>query len=89
MDQIFQIPSQKVTTGVLLNRAPLIDMKNYYLQQELDSVKSCHSMDWLVLYYTLYAAHLNPRTFGYDLNIYKEYHSPDQLESSNCLIPSL
>jgi len=84
MDQIFQIPSQKITTGVLLNRAPLIDMKNYYLQQELDSVKSCHPMDWLVLYYTLYAAHLNPRTFGYNINIYKEY--PKQV-SQNETVP--
>ena len=74
MDKIFKIPSEKITTGVLMNRAPqLIDMKTWYLQTEQDSVKSCNPNNWLMLYYTLYAAHLTPRAFGYDLNIYKEY----------------
>jgi len=74
MDAIFDIPSYKVTTGILINRALNNDnIKTYNLQEEMDSVELCKPVDWLTLYYMLYAAHLNPNSFEYDINIYKEY----------------
>jgi hypothetical protein len=74
MDGIFDIPSKKVTTGILINRAPgLLDMQIHFLQDNRDKTKVCNLEDWLLLYYSLYAAHLNPKEFRYDLNLYNEY----------------
>ena len=39
MDGIFNIPSHKVTTGLLINRAPNnADVKNYHLQEEIETL---------------------------------------------------
>jgi hypothetical protein len=78
MDGIFDIPSRKITTGILINRAPgLIDMKIYSLQKNIEKERVCNREDWLLLYYSLYAAHLNPKEFRYDLNLYNEYRTED------------
>jgi hypothetical protein len=76
MDGIFDIPTKKVTTGILINRAPgLIDMQNFNLQRDVKSAKVCDRENWLLLYYSLYAAHLNPKDFRYGLDLYKEYRT--------------
>ena len=66
MDNVFNIPAHKVTTGVLINRAlPLIDMRGYNGER----VDVCNPSHWLEIFYTLYSAHLDSADFKYDLTI--------------------
>ena len=74
VDNVFDIPAHKVTTGVLINRAPpLIDMKGY----NGDSVAVCSPKHWLEVFYTLYHAHLDPNDFNYDLTVSRYLYDTD------------
>ncbi|MDR2836298.1 MAG: T9SS type A sorting domain-containing protein [Bacteroidales bacterium] len=72
MDSVFEIPKNKVTTGVLIERSPnIVDMQGF----DLDTANSivCNTNHWLELFYRIYASHLNMKSFKYDINIAKYY----------------
>ncbi|MDR2836698.1 MAG: hypothetical protein LBV69_11015 [Bacteroidales bacterium] len=84
MDSIFEISKEKVTTGVLIDRSPnIIEMKNFYLQDIVDSAIACKSLEWIALYYRIYASHLNLESFKYNLNIAEKY--PNKLRPNDMI----
>ena len=73
MNNIFNIPAHKVTTGVLINRSPdIIDMQNFKLQSDADTT-AINTRNWLELFYRLYASHLNMTGFSYDIMLAHKY----------------
>jgi len=47
MDSIFNIPSSKVTTGLLIDRSPAVISMNGY---NGDSVAVCNTKEWLSIF---------------------------------------
>ncbi|MDR0207214.1 MAG: T9SS type A sorting domain-containing protein [Bacteroidales bacterium] len=75
IDNIFDIPAVKIPSGILIDRSPeLLDM-NGYNPANNPKTDTCHLFDWLCIYYRLYASHLYPEDFKYDLNIANQYLS--------------
>ncbi len=74
MDNIFNIPAQKVTTGVLINRSPdVIEMQILKLQSNANNATVINTHNWLELFYRLYASHLNMNSFLYDITLANKY----------------
>jgi hypothetical protein len=72
LDAIFEIPANKIPTGILIDRSPvLIDMSGYNPLNKL--VDTCNVSKWINLYYRIYASHLDLEKFPYDKLVAKKY----------------
>ena len=74
MDNIFDIPASKVTTGLLINRSPdVIEMQNFKLQSNANNTTVINAHNWLELFYKLYGSYLNMNSFPYDITLINKY----------------
>jgi hypothetical protein len=74
IDNIFEIPKEKIPSGILINRSPaLLDMNGY--NPENKQQDTCSLYKWMCIYYRIYASHLNLQNFKYDKNIVHKYPS--------------
>ena len=77
VDNIFSgIPSEKVTTGILIERAPSIVNMFLYEGAHKEIIDTCNVRKWKQMILQLNIAHLDSRKFNYDSHIvetdYKE-----------------
>jgi len=70
VDKIFSgIPVQKVTTGILIERAPtFVDMYRYERENK-EIIDTCNVKKWKQMYLQLNVAHLDSRKFKYNSRI--------------------
>ena len=74
MDVIFDIPSYKITTGVLINRSPnILEIQDFKLQSDSSSATVTNVINWFELFYRLYSSHLNLSGFSYDNMLAHKY----------------
>lgn len=81
MDNIFDISSSKIPSGILINRSPeLLDMKGYRPANK-EQVDTCNLYQWMCLYYRIYASHLKLQDFRYEKTIARQYFTKVKLKS--------
>ena len=57
LDNIFEIPTAKMPSGILINRSPvLIDYTRYSSSNQMPD--TCDMTKWLSIYYMIYVSHL-------------------------------
>ena len=70
MDKIFSgIPAEKVTTGILIERAPSFVNMFLYEGAHTEITDTCNASKWKQMYLQLNMAHLNSRKFNYESSI--------------------
>ena len=74
MDVIFDIPSYKITTGVLINRSPnIIEIQDFQLQSDSSNATVINVINWFEMFYRIYSSHLNMSGFSYDTMLAHKY----------------
>ena len=74
MDVIFDIPSYKVTTGVLIDRSPdVIEIQDFKLQPDSISATFTNVINWFEMFYRIYSSHLNMSGYTYDIMLAHKY----------------
>jgi hypothetical protein len=72
LNDIFEINANKVTTGVLIERAPMfVDISRY--SKSNNDKDTCDVNKWRMLYHQVYLAHLNLQQFAYNEAVLKSY----------------
>ena len=76
VDKMFSgIPANKVTTGVLIERAPNFVNMFLYKGVHKDIIDTCNVQKWKQMYLQLHMAHLDSLQFNYDSRILETDYS--------------